>query len=95
MKTTLVKEADIEVYSEEYEGFILNEPAKFSVKLATGDILFLHCRSRAEAQQYVDSIYSPGFYSVRQHKQGSGSGNVTCSGSNSRRGFASHLKRSV
>ena len=95
MKTTLVKESEIEIWDSEYEGFVLNEPAKFSVKLATGDILFLHCRSRAEAQQYVDEIYSKGFYTVRQHKQGSGSGEYSASGTTSRRGTASHLKRSA
>ena len=95
MKTTLVKESEIEVYDEEYEGFVLNEPAKFSVKLATGDILFLHCRSRSEAQQFVDSEYGKGFYTVRQHKQGSGSGEYSASGTTSRRGTASHLKRSA
>lgn len=95
MKTTLVKESEIEVYSEEYEGFILNQPSKFSIQLATGDLLFIHCRNRADAQKYVDEIYGKGFYTVKQNKQGSGGGNVTCSGSNSRRGFASHLKRSA
>ena len=94
IKTTLVKESEIEVWDEESGSFVLNQPSKFFVTLATGDLLFLHTRDRLAAQQYIDSEYGKGFYIVKQCKQGSGSGEYTALGANSRRGFASHLKRS-
>ena len=94
IKTTLVKESEIEVWDQESESFVLNQPSKFYVTLATGDLLFLHTRDRLAAQQYIDSEYGKGFYTVKQCKQGSGSGEYTATGSNSRKGFASHLKRS-
>ena len=94
IRTTLVKESEIEVWDEESGSFVLNQPSKFFVTLATGDLLFLHTRDRLAAQQYIDSEYGKGFYVVKQCKQGSGSGEYTATGANSRKGFASHLKRS-
>lgn len=94
IKTTLVKESEIEVWDEESESFVLNQPSKFYVTLATGDLLFIHTRDRLVAQRFIDSEYGKGFYTVKQCKQGSGSGEYTATGSNSRKGFASHLKRS-
>ena len=92
IKTTLVKESEIEVWDQESESFVLNQPSKFYVTLATGDLLFLHTRDRLAAQQYVDSEYGKGFYTVKQCKQGSGSGEYTCTGSNTRKCFSPRLK---
>lgn len=94
IKTTLVLEDQIEVWDEETESFILNQPSKYMVQLATGDLLFIHTKDRQAAQDYVDSQYGKGFYVVKQCKMGSGSGEYTATGSNSRKGFASHLKKS-
>lgn len=80
VNTVLVKEEDIEVYNPDTGEFILNHPTKYYIQLATGDFLFLRTRDRLVAQQYVDSIYGEGFYTVKSCKQGSGSGNYTCRG---------------
>lgn len=94
IKTTLVKESEIEVWDQESESFVLNQPSKFFVTLATGDLLFLHTRDRLAAQQYIDSEYGKGFYIVKQCKQGSGSGEYTASGTTSRRGTGQWLRKS-
>lgn len=83
IKTTLVKENEIEVWDDESESFTLNQPSKYMIQLATGDLLFIHTRDRLTAQGFVDSEYGKGFYTVKQIKQGSGSGEYTASGSNS------------
>lgn len=92
IKTTLVKESETEVWDQESESFVLNQPSKFFVTLATGDLLFLHTRDRLAAQGYVDSEYGKGFYTVKQCKQGSGSGNYTCTGSTTRKCTNPRLK---
>ena len=94
IKTTLVKESEIEVWDQESESFGLNQPSKFYVTLATGDLLFLHTRDRLAAQQYIDSEYGKGFYTVKQCKQGSGSGEYTASGTTTRKCTGSWLKKS-
>lgn len=84
IKTTLVKESEIEVWDDDNGCFVLNEPSKFVVQLATGDLLFIHIKNRADAQRYIDSEYGKNFYTVKQIKQGSGSGEYTCRGIQSR-----------
>lgn len=88
IKTTLVKESEAEVWDEDSGSFVLNQPSKFFVTLATGDLLFLHTRDRLAAQRFVDEIYSPGFYRVKQCISGghSSAGNYTCTGTQTRRG---------
>lgn len=95
IKTTIVSEDQIEVFDEESGQFVLNQPSKFFITLATGDLKFYHCRNRLDAQNAVDAEFGKGFYTVKQCKQGSGSGEYTCKGSNSRKGFASHLRKTV
>lgn len=94
IKTTLVKESEIEVWDQESESFVLNQPSKFFVTLATGDLLFLHTRDRLVAQQFIDSHYGKGFYTVKQCKQGSGSGEYTASGTTTRKCTGSWLRKS-
>lgn len=93
IKTTLVKESEIEIWDEESGSFVYNQPSKYMVQLATGDLLFIHTRDRLAAQQFIDLEYGKGFYLVKQTKQGTGSGEYTAGGTTSRRGTASHLKK--
>ena len=93
IKTTLVKESEIEIYDDESGQFVYNQPSKFMIQLATGDLLFIHTRDRLAAQQFADDTYGRGFYLVKQVKQGTGSGEYTAGGTTSRRGTASHLKK--
>ena len=94
LKTTLVKESEIEIYDEESDSFIQNQPSKFMIQLATGDLLFIHTRDRLAAQQFIDSEYGKGFYVVKQVKQSAGSGEYSAKGTTSRRGTGQWLKKS-
>jgi hypothetical protein len=57
--------------------------------------VYVHTKSRADAQKVIDDMYGVGKYLVKAAKISKGNGNLTCTGSNSRKGFASQLKRTV
>jgi hypothetical protein len=94
IKTTLVKESEIEIWDEESGSFVYNQPSKFMIQLATGDLLFIHTRDRLAAQHFIDLEYGKGFYLVKQIKQGTGSGEYTAGGTTSRKCCGAWLKRS-
>ena len=94
IKTTLVKESEIEIWDEESGSFVYNQPSKYMIQLATGDLLFIHTRDRLAAQQFIDLEYGKGFYLVKQIKQGTGSGEYTAGGTTSRKCCGAWLKRS-
>ena len=94
IKTTLVKESEIEIYDDESGQFVYNQPSKFMIQLATGDLLFIHTRDRLTAQRFADDTYGKGFYLVKQVKQGTGSGEYTAGGTTSRKCCGAWLKRS-
>ena len=94
IKTTLVKESETEIYDDESGQFVYNQPSKFMIQLATGDLLFIHTRDRLTAQQFADETYGKGFYLVKQVKQGTGSGEYTAGGTTSRKCCGAWLKRS-
>lgn len=94
IKTTLVKESEIEVWDDESGSFVLNQPSKYMIQLATGDLLFIHTKSRSEAQDYVDKEYGKSFYLVKQVKQSAGSGTYSASGTTTRKCTGSWLRKS-
>lgn len=95
IKITVVNQEDIEQWDDESESYVVNYASKYYIVTSLGEYKFYHVRSRAEAQAEVDREYGKGFYTVRQAKMDTGGGNYTCSGSNSRKCFASHLKKTV
>lgn len=80
VKTTIVPESEVEIYDETTGQFVLNQPSKYFITLATGDLMFIHCRDRSKATEFVDQEFGKGFYTVKQSKQGSGSGEYTAVG---------------
>jgi len=94
LKTTLVAESDIELYDEESGSFIFNAKGKYYIQLATGDYLFFNTRDRQKCVDYVKEHFD-GKYTLRTAKQSAGSGSYTAGGTTSRRGTASHLKKTV
>lgn len=94
VKVTVVEAAELDSYNDE-EGFIFKHPSKFYVLTSLNQLVYIHVRSRAEAQAWADENWGKNFYIVRQAKMSTGSGEYTCSGSNSRKGFASHLRPTV
>lgn len=95
IKITVVKQEDMEQWDEESQSYIVKFPSKYYIVTSLGEYKFYHVRSRAEAQAEVDREYGKGFYTVRQAKMDTGSGNYSCTGTTSRRGTASHLKKTV
>lgn len=93
VKVTLVDSSEIERYEED-EGFTFKHPAKYYFVNALGQHIYIHTRDMKVAVEYVKEHYD-GKYTVRTAKQSAGTGNYTCTGSNSRKGFASHLKKTV
>lgn len=67
-------------------------PAKFYVINALSQAVFIHVRSRIEAEQWITDNYGKGFYKLRTSSMEKNKGEVTCSGSNSRKGFSPRLK---
>lgn len=85
LKTTLVPEDQIEYYDEESGSFVFNAKGKFYIQLATGDYLFFTTRDRMKCVDYVKEHFG-GKYTIRTAKQSSGSGDYTCTGTQTRRG---------
>lgn len=92
IKTTIVDAAELDNYNAE-EGFTFKHPSKFYVLTSLNQLVYIHVRSRAEAQAWADENWGKNFYIVRQAKMSSGSGDYTCTGSNSRKCFAPQLKK--
>ena len=95
IKTTVLEENELEVWDEELGQFVINYPSSYYIINSLGQSVFYHCRSRADAQRACDETYGKGFYTVRQAKGGKGSGEVSARGTTSRRGTASHLRKTV
>ena len=98
VESVVVPESDAEVYSEEEGRFILNSKSNWYILDALGNRVYYLTRNRADAQKQADLDYD-GKYKVRavkdqKSKSKQESGGLSCSGSNSRKGFGSWLKKS-
>lgn len=85
IKTTVV--SAFEASQEFFEA-----PAKFYYKNAVGDHVYIHCRSRADAENYIAEQHGKGFYKLRTSSLEKSSGDLTCTGANTRKGFSPRLK---
>lgn len=95
----VIPENEAEIYSEEEGRFILNSVSNFYCINALGERIFFKTKNRALAQEACDELYGKGRYVIRSIRDTKGksrqeSGEVSVRGSNSRRGFASHLRKS-
>lgn len=61
-------------------------PATFFFQNASGDYIFIHTRERAKAQAYADEHYGKGKYTVKASKLQKGNGNISCTGTQTRKG---------
>lgn len=93
LKVTIVEAHEIENYNDE-EGFTFQHPSKYYFVNASGQYIYVHTRDMKKVVEYIKEHYD-GRYVVRTAKMSSGSGDYTCTGSNSRKGFASHLKKTI
>jgi len=98
IESVVVPESEAEIYSEEEGRFILNAKSNWYILDALGNRVYYLTRNRADAQKQADLDYQ-GKYKVRavkdqKSKSKQESGGLSCSGSNSRKGFGSWLKKS-
>ncbi|UZS00889.1 hypothetical protein [Pseudomonas phage vB_PsaM_M1] len=98
IESVVVPESEAEIYSEEEGRFILNSKSNWYILDALGNRVYYLTRNRADAQRQADLDYD-GRYKIRavkdqKSKSKQESGGLSCSGSNSRKGFGSWLKKS-
>ena len=99
IESVAVPESEAEIYSEEEGRFILNSKSNWYILDALGNRVYYLTRNRADAQKQADLDYGKGRYTIRavkdqKSKSKQESGGLSCSGSNSRKGFGSWLKKS-
>lgn len=99
VESVVIPESEAEVYCEEEGRFVLNAPSNFYCINALGERIFFKTKNRALAQEACDELYGKGRYVIRavkdqKTKSKMESGGLSCSGSNSRRGMGSWLKKS-
>lgn len=99
IESVVVPEGEAEIYSEEEGRFILNSKSNWYILDALGNRVYYLTRNRADAQKQADLDYGKGRYTIRavkdqKSKSKMESGGLSCSGSNSRKGFGSWLKKS-
>lgn len=66
-------------------------PGSFYIRMATGDYLFLKTSDRAKAQEFINTEYGKGKYTVvaakiQKTKSRLESGGLSCTGTSTRRG---------
>lgn len=98
IESVSIPESEAEVWSEEEERFVLNAASNWYILDALGNRVYYLTRNRADAQCQADLDYD-GKYKVRAVKDQKSrskmeSGGLSCTGSNSRKGFGSWLKKS-
>lgn len=90
VKVTIVEPSEIDNYDED-GGFNFKHPAKFYFVNAMGQYIYIHTRDMKVAVEYIKEHYG-GRYTVRTAKQSTGSGEYTCTGTNTRKCFSPRLK---
>lgn len=71
MSTTDKPKKDPKVTIVDYQTFtdyLFIPPATFYVQSATGDYWFVHTSSRQIAQDYIDSVFDKGKYTIKASK---------------------------
>lgn len=82
--------------TDENGDLTFKHPSKYYIINSLGQYVYYHCRDRAAAQSQCDKDYGVGKYLIRTSKQSGSSGKeYSARGSNSRKGFASHLKKTI
>lgn len=97
IESVTVPESEAEIWSEEEERFVLNAPSNFYVLISTGDRVYYKTRDRKLAQEAADEDWGKGKYVIRavkdqKTKSKREDGGLSCTGSNTRRGFSPRLK---
>lgn len=75
-----------EVSYEEFTDYEFQPPSTFFVKSALGIYYFIHTSKRQVAQEWADEFFGKNRYTVVASKIQKGSGNITVTGTSTRRG---------
>lgn len=73
------------VVNEVFEDLEFKDPAKWYIVDCMGDRMYIHKRSRQDAQEAVDEMYGKGKYKIRTAKVDKTGGNLSAMGSATRR----------
>lgn len=97
IESVVIPESEAEIWSEEEERFVLNAPSNFYVLISTGDRVYYKTRDRKLAQEAADEDWGKGKYVIRvvkdqKTKSKREDGSLSCTGSNTRRGFSPRLR---
>lgn len=95
MKVSILEDHEVNYWDSESESIVFSPKSSYYIINSLGQYVFYHTRSREEAQKQADADWGYGKYKIRTAKESKGSGDYTCTGSNSRKGFASHLKKTI
>ena len=87
------KEKELKITVVDYATFtdyLFIPPATFYIQNAMGEYIFVHTSSRSVAQDYIDSVYSKGRYTIVASKlqktvSRSESGELSCRGTATRK----------
>lgn len=100
-KEKKVKEIKVSYISyEEYTQYDYVDVATWFIVNALQQYVYFHTSDRAEAQRVCNDLYGVGFYTVKtskiqKTKSSREDGGYSAYGSNSRKGFASQLKKTT
>lgn len=92
IKITVVEQHELEYDFENDQEF--KDPSAFYIINALAQRIYIHVRSRQEATDWVKEHYD-GRYVVRAAKLQKSKGDVTCSGTSSRKGMSPQLRKTV
>jgi len=100
IKSVIVPQDQIEVWSEQEEWFVIQAPSNLYMVNALGEYHFFLTKDRTKAQQACDDVYGKGKYVIRAMKDQKTkskleSGLQSVYASNTRRGFAPQLRKIV
>ena len=75
---------------ETFTDYLFIPPATFYIQSATGDYWFVHTSDRRIAQEYIDSVFDKGKYTIKASKlqktvSKSESGELSCRGTATRK----------
>jgi len=83
-----IKVTVVEVKDMNQDGFV--PPSKWYFINALNQAVFIHCRERSSAEQYITENYSKGFYKLRTSTLEKNRGELTCRGTATRKGQKSY-----
>jgi len=92
LKITILESSDVEYWDEDSQSTVINHKAKYYFINGLGQYVYIHVRTRQEAEDFITKEYGKGFYKLRTSSIEKPKGEVSCTGSNTRRGFSPRLR---